>query len=114
MQLFWLWKRNRLYFADSGDAAILVAGPEPPLFSRRWGHSYFGCVTGTTLIFPALEPQLFWLRNRNRPYFGNAGDAAILVVELFYLRNRNHPFFAYAGASPILFAEPEPPLFCQH
>ena len=52
---FWLWNRNSPYFADSGDAAILVTEQELPLFFRLWGRRHFGCGTGTALILPTLE-----------------------------------------------------------
>ena len=78
---FWLWNRNCPYFADSGAADILVEEQEPPLVCRCWSCNYFLCGTGTALIFPIVEMLLFWLRNRNRSYFADFGDAAILVVE---------------------------------
>ena len=81
MQLFWFRNRNHPYFPSVGAAVILVAEPEPPLFCRRWRRSYFGCETGTARILPTLEPQQFWLRNRNCPFFADYGDTAILVVE---------------------------------
>ena len=108
-QLFGLRNRNCSYFADSGATAILVVEPELPIFCRLWRHCHFGCGTGTALILLTLEPQIFWLKNKNRPYFA----AAVLEPQLFFLWNRNCPYFSYCGDAAILVAEPEPLLFCR-
>ena len=54
-----------------------------------------------------LEPQIFWLKNKNRPYFA----AAVLEPQLFFLWNWNCPYFSYCGDAAILVAEPVPLFF---